>query len=116
MTGGSVNVSGHGDKRARKRAGLSRKSIARTCELVVQYGLHLEAARGRVAAWMTELTAWAAGDLYRRRVILYAEKAWVFAPDYTLVTVLNLPHDIAEAARVQAAKGRAASRSGRRRY
>lgn len=93
-------VSQHGEYRARKRAGLSRRSVDRTCQIVIACGLHLAHARGRSGG--------------RVRVILYADKAWIFDQAYTLITVYAPPHDIIDLARAQIQKRRTGRRSSQR--
>lgn len=105
-------VSQHGEYRARKRAGLSRRSVDRTCQIVIECGLHLAHARGPVLRWMESHARGRSRG--RVRVILYADKAWIFDQAYTLITVYAPPRDIVDLARAQIQKRRTGRRSSQR--
>ncbi len=86
-----VNISNHAYDRGKERLGLSKKSIDRMAEKVLEKGIHGTDLKGSIYSWIQnkldnhERT----GDIY-----VYGDKAWVYSrkPNcILLITVLNIP-------------------------
>ena len=96
-----LQVSRHGERRARQRVGLPKKSVERMAGVALTEGIGYGNACGALKAYI--------GWLYKRydgngnNIRIYGDKVWVFH-DVVLITVLNVPGKHRKAAKYQQEK------------
>ena len=98
-----LQVSRHGERRARQRVGLPKKSVERNAQRALTEGIGYREASGALRKYL--------GWLYERyngngnNIRIYGDKVWVFH-DEILITVLNVPGEHRKAAKWQQDKKR----------
>lgn len=98
-----LQVSRHGEKRARERVGLPKRAVERNAQRALTEGIGYKEASGalkRYISWLYELY-----DGNGNNIRIYGDKVWVFH-DGILITVLNVPGEHRKAARWQQEKRR----------
>ena len=90
-----LQVSRHGERRARQRVGLPKKSVERNVQRALTEGIGYREASGalrRYISWLYELY-----DGNGNNIRIYGDKVWIFH-DAILITVLNVPGEHRKAA------------------
>jgi nuclear transport factor 2 (NTF2) superfamily protein len=90
-----LQVSRHGERRARQRVGLPKKSVERNAQRALTEGIGYREASGalrRYISWLYELY-----DGNGNNIRIYGDKVWIFH-DAILITVLNVPSEHRKAA------------------
>lgn len=84
-----VYCSHHAKGRLRERCGVNKKSALRCAELAVSRGQHYAETKGSVRRWLEDQIR------DNGEIFVYGDKAYVFTESMILVTVLQLPPEIA---------------------
>ena len=98
-----MRVSRHGERRARQRVGLPKKSVERNAQRVLTEGIGYREASGplrRYISWLYEFY-----DGNGNKIRIYGDKVCIFH-DSILITVLNVPGEHRKAAKWQQEKRR----------
>lgn len=85
-----VYCSHHGSSRIRERCGAKKKSALRIAENAISRGQHFSETKGSVKRWLEQQLHDKSNQIY-----VYGDKAFVFSNNNILVTVLQIPSDIA---------------------
>lgn len=101
-----VNVSYHAAERIHERCGIGKKSAKRCTELALDRGQHYTKTKGSVRRWLEDQIKGGEKQIYA-----YGDKAYVFSPSgLVLITVLQMPPEIARCHNQNLKKERAATR------
>lgn len=84
-----IYCSHHAKERLRERCGVNKKSALRCAELAVSRGQHYTETKGSVRRWLEDQIQ---GN---HEIYIHGDKAYVFTDRMILVTVLQLPSEIA---------------------
>ena len=98
-----LQVSRHGERRARQRVGIPKKAVDRMARTALERGIGHEQATGKLRDYIGWLYEKYDGNGNNIRV--YGDKVYVFH-DAILITVLNVPGEHRKAARFQLEKKR----------
>lgn len=85
------NLSKHGSKRLKERAGLPKKALARQFALALERGYRQDELTGNLKKWVVK-TVFATGRPHE--CILYNGKCFIIDTNETLVTVINIPSNL----------------------
>lgn len=93
----NIYISNHARQRIKERCGTGKKASAeRMCCLAIERGINAEETRGSLRHWLDEQ------QYEENRIIyIYGDKAYIYSKDdgdLVLVTVLQLPAEIARIA------------------
>jgi nuclear transport factor 2 (NTF2) superfamily protein len=98
-----LQVSRHGERRARQRVGLPKRAVERNAQRALTEGIGYREASGalrRYIGWLYE-----SYDGNGNNIRIYGDKVWIFH-DAILITVLNVPGEHRKAAKWQQRKVR----------
>ena len=97
-----LQVSRHGERRARERAGVPKKAVERMAQRALTEGIGYSEATGGLKRYLYWLYKKYDGNGNNIRV--YGDKVYIFH-DAILITVLNVPPEHRKAARMQRKRG-----------
>ena len=98
-----LQISRHGERRARKRVGIPKKAVDRMARTALERGIGYRESTGKLRDYIGWLYEKYDGNGNNIRV--YGDKVYVFH-DAILITVLNVPGEHRKAARWQQRKVR----------
>lgn len=87
-----IKVSKHAEQRMRERCGLNKKSIERIAQKAYNKGIKHESTKGRLNKWITCVYF---KNTKANNIRLYGDMLYIFC-DNVLVTVFQIPHNIAK--------------------
>lgn len=88
-----MHTTKHGERRARKRCGISKKNVDKMRDLAYEYGLTREDVSRRLCRYMDAIRQNRKGT----KVRLYKNFVWIFGKT-ALITVYPIPHEYQKAA------------------
>lgn len=103
VTDGGVIVTKHGEKRARKRAGLPRDAVENAALKAFKSGIKHSETSGSLKRYIDSLYL---KERTANNIRIWSEKVWIFSDD-RLVTVLPLPPKFKRIVREMGRKERA---------
>lgn len=82
-----ISVTRHGEKRMRKRVGLSKHSVSRMAEMVYEKGIRFCDTRGRIHRYLEEVSGRGEPD---NELVVHGNNLYIYR-DSCLITVWPLP-------------------------
>ena len=82
----------HGKQRIKERCGTPKSSADRMCRLAAERGTRRMQTKGSLRRWLDDTASKYAGE---KEYIVYGDKTYIFSKEMVLITVLQLPSEIA---------------------
>lgn len=93
-------VTKHAQKRLKERCGLSKKAAERLANLAYEHGMKHSETTGNLRKWVVSQYFY---NETANNIRLYGDKAFIFR-GYTLITVLQIPHNLVKYVKGQGKK------------